>query len=47
LRMLLCSVAMRFRIGLAEGEDGRAFADGEKETLMMWIPELKMVFEQG
>ncbi|KAF2134736.1 cytochrome P450 [Dothidotthia symphoricarpi CBS 119687] len=44
LRMLISCLALRYSIAFAPGEDGVAFADGEKETLTMWIPPLQMVF---
>nr|WHS04497.1 cytochrome P450 monooxygenase [Phaeosphaeriaceae sp. CF-150626] len=44
LRMLIANVALRYEVGFAEGEDGRGFWEGERETLTMWIPELRMMF---
>lgn len=44
MRMLFAQLALRYDIGFAEGEDGREFWEGEKETLTMWIPGLRMVF---
>lgn len=44
LRMLVANVAMRFDLGFEEGEDGKGFWEGEKETLTLWIPELRMRF---
>jgi cytochrome P450 len=44
LRMLISIVGLRFDVAFAEGEDGVRFWEGAKETLTLWVPELRLVF---
>lgn len=44
MRMLISCVAMRYDLAFAPGEDGDEFWAGAKETMTLWVPELKLVF---
>ncbi|KAI5861150.1 cytochrome P450 [Durotheca rogersii] len=44
LRILISCIALRYHIVFAPGEDGVAFATGEKEKMTLWVPPLHIVF---
>ncbi|KAK7966264.1 uncharacterized protein PG986_000541 [Apiospora aurea] len=45
MRMLIGCIALRYNLAFASGEDGEAFWEGAKETMTLWLPPLRMVFE--
>ncbi|KAK8067295.1 hypothetical protein PG997_014042 [Apiospora hydei] len=45
MRMLVSCVALRYNLAFAPGEDGEEFWKGAKETMTLWLPPLRMVFE--